>query len=71
MFLKKRVNVDQTNLYKQAYTYLAADNSFLSIVLYTQNIQCGKDKELWRLFTANFINAEDYWLDFSLRINQG
>ena len=46
MFLKKRVDVDQTNLYKQAYTYLAADNSFLSIVLYTQNIQCGKDKEL-------------------------
>ena len=44
--LKSRVNVDKTNLYTQAYTYLTADNSFLSMVTYTQNIQCGKDKEL-------------------------
>ena len=45
-FIKKRVKVDKTNSYKQAYKYLTADNSFLSMVAYTQNIQCGKDKEL-------------------------
>ena len=62
MFLKKRVNVDQTNLYKQAYTYLAADNSFLHLLFCTHkifNAEKIKNYDVFLLLTSSMQRTID------------